>query len=60
MVTIAINYDDVDIYYHNKIIGCIKRNNIKTLVEHDYEENIKTDLIENLSHLFDITKVGDV
>lgn len=56
---IIINYDDVDIYYKGKNIGCIARENINTLIEQNYDENIMTDLIENLIHLFDITKVGD-
>ena len=57
---IIIDNDDVEIYYKNKEIGCIARENIITLIEQNYEENIMTDLIENLAHLFDITKVGDL
>lgn len=56
---IIIDNDDVEIYYKNKEIGCIARENIITLIEQNYEKNIMTDLIENLAHLFDITKVGD-
>ena len=56
---IIINNDDVEIYYKDKQIGCIARENIVTLVEQNYEENIMTDLIDNLIHLFDIRKVGD-
>lgn len=57
---IVITSEEVLIKNNNKEIGCILRENVETLVEQDYENNIMVDLIENLAHLFDITKVGDL
>lgn len=57
---IVITDEEVLIKNNNKEIGCILRENINTLVEQNYESNIMVDLIENLAHLFDITKVGDL
>lgn len=57
---IVITDQEVLIYYKEKEIGCILRKNIKTLVEQNYKENIMTDLIDNLSYLFDITKPNDL
>ena len=42
------------------MIGSIARENLQTMLERNYEENMTTDLIENLAHLFDMTKVGDL
>lgn len=56
---IIIGYDDIDIYWKDKMIGCIARDNLQTMVETNYEENVTTDLIDNLIYLFDIRKVGD-
>lgn len=57
---IIITEEEVLIMNNYKEIGCILRKNIKTLIEQDYENNIMVDLIENLIHLFDITKEGDM
>ena len=57
---IVVGYDDIDIYWEGKMIGSIARENLQTMLERNYEESITTDLIENLAHLFDMTKVGDL
>lgn len=56
---IIITDEEVLIYYKEKEIGCILRENIQTLVEQNYKDNIMTDLIDNMSYLFDITKPND-
>ena len=57
---IVVGYDDVDIYWKGKMIGSIARENLQTMLEQNYEENTTIDLIEELVHSFDMTKVGDL
>ena len=54
---IIINRDDVDIYYQDKMIGCIARENINT-IEEQYLQNGTIRNIENRLD-FDIKKVSD-
>lgn len=56
---IIITDEEVLIYYKEKEIGCILRENIQTLVEQNYKDNIMTDLIDNMSYVIDITKPND-
>lgn len=56
---IIITDEEVDIYWHEKRIGSILRENINTLVEQNYEKNLLTDLVDDLSYVLDIRKVGD-
>lgn len=54
---IIINEDDVDIYYKNKIIGCIARENINTIEEQYLQNGTIRNITDRLD--FDIKKVGD-
>lgn len=54
---IIINKDDVDIYYKNKNIGCIARENINTIEEQCLQDGIIRSIELRLD--FDIKKVGD-
>lgn len=54
---IIINKDDVDIYYKNKNIGCIARENINTIEEQYLQNGVIRSIEDRLD--FDIKKVGD-
>ena len=42
------------------MIGSIARENLQTMLEQNYEENTTIDLIEELTHSFNMKKVGDL
>lgn len=48
----------MEIYYKNKLISKIYRQDIETLKIWNYEDDFETDLIDNLIQLFDVRIVG--